>query len=200
MFSLALTYFLIANPIGNSPTVLALVKDYDFKQQRSILFREAIFALLLALFFQYFGEMFLRFLHIEIYAVTITGGLLLLLVALSMIFPQIEAEAEGVQLKQQPFIVPIATPIISGPGLLATIMLTSKIEGNHFTISGAIIIAWIGIIAVMTCSPYLQKILGKRGLLALEQVMGMILALMSMQMLVKGIGFFIKELEPILKS
>jgi len=53
MFALALTFFLVANPIGNSPAIIALVKDFDLKQQKRILYREAIFALLLALFFQY---------------------------------------------------------------------------------------------------------------------------------------------------
>lgn len=105
----ALLFFLITNPIGNSPAILALVKDLDFNRQRQVLFREGIFATLLALFFQYFGEYFLTFLHIETYTLGLCGGILLLLVALSMIFPKRE-EGEEQTTKVEPFIVPIATP------------------------------------------------------------------------------------------
>lgn len=194
MFALALTYFLIANPIGNAPAFVALVKDFSFKRQCEILFREAIFALLLALFFQYFGELFLTGLSIDDFTVTITGGLLLLLVSYSMIFPKRGVETKETKKKTEPFIVPIATPIISGPGLLAVIMMTAKLEENNLMVSSAIGLAWIGVTAIMTFAPYLQKVLGERGLVALEQIMGMILALISMGMVVKGINLFVKSL------
>lgn len=195
VFAIALTFFLIANPVGNSPAVLALVKDFDFARQRIILFREAVFALILALFFQYFGELFLGLLHIQDFAVTITGGVLLLLVSLSMIFHKPETAGSSQQQKQEPYIVPIATPIISGPGLLAVIMLKSKLTNDNFKISLAILIAWVGVIIVLTTAPYLQKLLGKRGLAALEQVMGMILALIATEMLVKGISLFMHFIQ-----
>lgn len=194
VFAIALTFFLIANPIGNSPAIIALVKDFEFSRQEKILFREAIFALALALFFQYFGELFLGGLHIEDFAVTISGGLLLLLVAFSMIFSTHE-ESTNAKVKQEPFFVPISTPILSGPGLLAIIMMKSKLEENNLKITIAILIAWAGVIAVLTAAPYLQKILGKRGLIALEQVMGMILALVAVEMLVKGSSLFIQALN-----
>lgn len=194
IFELALTFFLIANPIGNSPAIIALVKDFDFAQQKKILFRESIFALLLALFFQYFGEIFLTLLNIQDFAVTITGGLLLLMVALTMIFSRPPTE-EAKKAKQEPYIVPIATPIISGPGLLAIIMMKSKLEASHFKISAAILLAGLGVLAVLTSAPYLQKVLGKKGLAALEQVMGMILSLIAIEMLVKGVSLFLKTLS-----
>jgi multiple antibiotic resistance protein len=186
VFTIALTLFLIANPVGNSPAIIALIKDFDFKRQRFIAFREAMLALLLALFFQYFGEIFLNALQIKPFAVTITGGLLLFAVALSMIFSFHESTEEAKQVKQEPFFVPIATPIISGPGLLATIMMFSQRENNNFKITMAILITWVGVTVVMTFSPYLQKLLGKRGLAGMEQLMGMILALISMELIVKG--------------
>jgi multiple antibiotic resistance protein len=193
IFSIALTFFLIANPVGNSPAIIALVKDFEFRRQKIILFREATIAMLLALFFQYFGEIFLGALQIKDYAVTITGGLLLLLVAYGMIFHETLPE-EASRQKQEPFIVPIATPILSGAGLLSVIMLFSSKEKNDFVITTAILIAWVGVYFVLMTAPYLQKILGKRGLVALEQVMGMILALMSMEMVVRGSAMFLKTL------
>lgn len=190
IFTLALTFFLVANPIGNTPAIIALVKDFELQKQRIILFREAIFALVLALFFQYFGEHFLSLLNIKDFAVMMTGGVLLFLVSLTMIF-SVSANETDSKPKQEPFIVPIATPIISGPGLLAVIMLKSKLEANNLKISLAILLAWIGVTFILTFAPYLKNLLGKRGLVALEEVMGMVLALISIDMIVKGVSLFL---------
>lgn len=192
--ALALTFFLVANPIGNSPTIIALVKDFPFERQKKIIFREGIISLLLALFFQYFGEFFLGMLQINDYALTLTGGILLFLVALQMLFHKPDG-TETAQLRQEPFIVPIATPLISGPGLMTIIMINARSEANDLKISSAIFIAWIGVLTVLMIAPYLQKILGKRGLAALEQVMGMILGLMAMQMIINGAKLFAKTLS-----
>ena len=189
ILAMALQFFLVTNPIGNSPAILALVKDYDFKRQRFILLREAIFSLLIALFFQFFGEAFLNLINIKDYAVSLCGGILLFIVALNMIFAP-PPEASTGQPKQEPFIVPIATPILSGPGLMSIIMLNAKLESNNLYVTFAILLAWVGVITVLGISPYLQRILGKHGLIALEQVMGMVLALMSVGMIVNGITLF----------
>lgn len=189
ILSIALTFFLVTNPVGNSPAILALVKNFDFEKQKKIMFREAIFALLIALFFQYLGEPFLNLLNIQKFAVTLCGGTLLFLVALQMIFTLPETD-ETASLQQEPFFVPIATPLLSGPGLLTIIMLKSQLEQNQLYITLSILIAWIGVTAVMVMAPYLQKILGKRGMVALEQFMGLILAMIAMQMIVKGAELF----------
>lgn len=188
MIALALTFFLVTNPVGNSPVIIALVKDYDFKKQQRILFREALFALILALFFQYFGRKFLGLLNIQDFVVTISGGILLLLVAFSMIFSLGIPEKKSSEKRPEPFIVPIATPILSGPGLLAVIMLKSQLVESSIEVTLAIFLAWVGVMLVMGAAPYMDRILGKRGLAALEQVMGLILAFISMEMLVKGTG------------
>lgn len=192
LLQIALTFFLVANPIGNAPAIIALVKDFDFEHQRKILIRESLIALLIALFFQYFGELFLSLLQVKDYTVSLAGGILLFLVALGMIFSS-EPSKSSTATKQEPFIVPIATPILSGPGLMAIIMLYSKNEGNNFKITLAILLAWIFVLAVVTATPYLQKFLGKRGLSALEQLMGMLIAMMSASLMLNGVKLFMKH-------
>jgi multiple antibiotic resistance protein len=194
ILTLALTMFLVANPVGNSPTIIALVKDFTFEHQKRIVFREAMIALFLALFFQFFGEYFLRLLNVNDFALTLTGGIVLFMVAMQMLFHPPE-NTQQVQLKQEPFIVPIATPLISGPGLLTIIMVNARKENDNLKISTAILIAWIGVTLVLVAAPYLQKIIGKRALAALEQVMGMILGLIAMQMIVNGGMLFVKSLS-----
>jgi len=193
VFQLALTFFIVTNPIGNLPTILALLKNYSFSEQRKIMIREGFFSFLIAIFFQYFGEMFLGLLHIQDYAMSLCGGILLFILAIEMIFPKHNTASEGA-IQQEPFIVPIATPLLSGAGVLSLIMLFSKQEANDIKISTAIVLAWIGVIVVMALAPYLQKLLGKKGLLALEQLMGMLLAIIASGVLVKGVQLFIEAL------
>jgi len=190
IFPIAVKFFFIANPIGNTPAIVALVKDYSFEQQKKIILREGVIALLIALFFQFFGEYFLNLLNIQDYALTLTGGIILFLVALGMIF-NFDHETKKTKLKQEPFIVPIATPIITGPGLMALIMLYSRLENDDIKITAAILLAWIGVLAVLASAPYLQRAVGPRGLIALEQLMGMILAFIATEMFVKGVSMFL---------
>lgn len=194
IFSIALTLFLVANPIGNSPGILALVKDFPFEKQKKIMLRESLFALGIAVFFQFFGEVFLEHIHVKPYALSLCGGILLFLVALNMIFP-LRGSENNQHLKQEPYIVPIATPLISGPGLMTMIMIYSRQEDNDIKIFSSICLAWVGVTLVLLFAPYLQKILKNRGLLALEQLMGMILAMISMQMIVKGSSLFLTSLK-----
>jgi multiple antibiotic resistance protein len=192
IISIAVTLFLIANPVGTIPVVLSLVRGLPFDRQKKVLFREAMIALLLALFFQFFGKVFLGALNIQQFAVTLGGGVAVFLVSLKMIFPVDHQEGDAAA-KTEPLVVPIATPLIAGPGLLAVIMLYSQQESDILKMTGAILIAWIGITAVLTFSPYVQKLLGRRGMIALEQLMGMVLAMMSVDMLVNGTMLFLKQ-------
>ena len=151
--------------------------------------------MILAVFFLFLGETFLSRLQVADYALTMGGGILLFIVALRMIFVDRRPKTSADPLQQEPFIVPIATPLLSGAGLLTMIMLHSKREANDLKVLLAICIAWVGIIAVLVLSPYLQILFGKRGMAALEQLMGMLLAMVSMEMIVKGTSLFIAALS-----
>lgn len=190
---LALMFFLVTNPIGNSPLILAMIKDFPFERQKQIMLREGIIALVIALFFQFFGEYFLKFLGVQVYSLSLCGGVILTLTALKMIFTTKQEDSHAT-LQKEPMIVPIATPILTGPGLMTIIMIYSTKEANNVKISSSLLVAWVGILFVLYFAPYLQKILGKRGMIALEQVMGMILAFIAIEMLLGGAGHFIKQL------
>jgi len=189
-----LTLFLVANPIGNTPAFVSLVKDFEFERQKKILFREAIFSFLIALFYLFLGEPFLAAIQIQPYAVSLSGGLLLFIVALRMIFPPQDTNGSTTR-PQEPFIVPIATPLISGGGVFTTVMIFSRIEQNYTSMFLAITLAYFFVTLVVVSAAYLQKILGRRGLIAMEQLMGMILTLISMEIIVKGAHMFVQALN-----
>lgn len=191
LLNLALAYFIIINPIGNLPAIIALIKDFDFQQQKRIMLREGFFTLIVALLFQFIGEYFLGLLHIEQPALSLTGGTLLFFCALGMIFPQ-KTMTGTPRITQEPFIVPIATPLLAGPGSLAFIMISAAHEPVFLKVTAAIVLAGLGVIIVLMSGPYLQRLLGKRGLVVLEQIMGMILLLMAVGMFMQGLETFVR--------
>jgi multiple antibiotic resistance protein len=185
LITMAITFFLVANPIGNSPAIIALIKDLDFERQKRVMLRESLLALFLALFFQYLGKLFLGQLEINIFTLRISGGILLLIVSLGMIFSSSQKKT-ATPLKREPLFVPIATPLITGPGLLTIIMFVAQQEQNNLKVTLAIGLTWIGVTASLLAAPYLNKILKRRGLIALEQLMGLFLTLMATSMIIKG--------------
>lgn len=192
ILTLSVTFFIITNPIGNSPAILAMIKDYPLEQQRRIMLREGAIALFMALFFQYFGEYFLGTLMLKDYTIALCGGILLFMIALSLIFPSREEETKAAP-KQEPFIVPIATPLLTGPGLLAIVMLNSRLIPNPLTLTLSLCLCWVAVGIVLYITPYLKKILGAKGMVALEQLMGMILSMISTGMIVTGARLFVAQ-------
>jgi multiple antibiotic resistance protein len=189
VISMTLMLFFMANPLGNIPVFVSLVKQFEFRRQRWILFREAILSLVLAYFFLFLGEPFLNTIHIQQYSVNLAGGVLVLLISINMIFPVVSEETGPKVLRQEPFVVPIATPLLSGGGVFTLIMILSK-QAPLANVSLAILLAWIPVIIIVVASVYLQKILGKRGLIAIEQFMGMLLMMMAIQLLTRGLHTF----------
>jgi len=190
-----LTMLFVVNPFGCVPIFVSLVKDFEPKRQRFILLRESFFGGLLALILLWTGKGFLESIHIQDYAVNLSGGILIFLVAISMIFPEShkavkEKNKDGP--KKEPFVVPIATPLLAGGGFFAILMnLVNK--APMFDVTLAIFITWIIVIPVAVSSSYLQKILGKRGLLVLEQLMGMMLTMLAIQIILGGLHKFLDQ-------
>jgi multiple antibiotic resistance protein len=193
LLSLTLALFFIANPIGTIPVFVSLTKDFDFERQRKILFREGIFSMILAYLFLFVGGPFLDIIQIQQYSVNISGGILVFLISLNMIFPRHETEQDKAKI-QEPFLVPIATPLISGGGVFATIAIFAKQE-SYATLSLAIFLAWSVVIAIVVSASYLQKILGKRGLIAMEQLMGMLLLMLGIHKIAQGAHIFMHQLN-----
>lgn len=192
--TIATTFFIISNPIGNSPAILALVKDFPIQRQKYILFRECILSLILALFFQYFGEYFLDTLMLKDYTIAICGGVLLLMIALNLIFPD-HSRYSSAEKKTEPFFVPIATPLLAGPSLLTIVMLYSRQTPSSLTVSVGMILAWVGVTVILQVTPYMQRLLGNKGITALEQLMGMILCMISIEMVVNGLHLFLQNIN-----
>ena len=186
IWSAAVLLFFLMDPIGNIPVILSVMKGIDPQRQRVIIVRELLIALGILLVFLYAGKPLLTFLHLQQEAVTISGGIILLIIGLRMIFPKPEG-IMGVQPGGEPFLVPIAIPLIAGPSILAMLMLmTQSFPGNMTNWLLALVVAWLASAVVILFAPVLLRLLKERGLMALERLMGMILVMLAVQMLING--------------
>lgn len=95
---------------------------YDPRRRRIVLFREVVIAYGVLLVFLLLGGSLLRFLRLQPEAVSIAGGIVLFLIALRMIFPS-QGTLSGEPLQEEPFVVPLAIPLVAGPSTLATLLL-----------------------------------------------------------------------------
>ena len=187
IWSSAVVLFFLMDPLGNVPVVLSVLKDIDPKRQRVIIARELLIALVILLIFLFLGKPMLNFLHLQQEAVTISGGIILLIIGLRMIFPTPEGIV-GQQPDGEPFIVPLAIPLIAGPSVLAMLILMTQSGPNKMTDwLFALLIAWLLTAVILLSAPLLLKLLRRRGLTALERLMGMILVMISVQMLINGL-------------
>jgi len=184
--------FLVTNPFGNIPIFMSIVKEFNFPTQKRILLRECFFSFLIASFFLFAGRHFLGAFGVELYAIEISGGLLLLVIASSMLFPF--GLLSGPKLHRPPYIFPMATPLITGGGTLALIIMLSEQGHGTGKIFLALLLAWCAMTAVVTSGAYLARILGGAGLSALQYIMGMILTLLSFEIIMNGATLFMQIL------
>ncbi|NQD35443.1 YhgN family NAAT transporter [Permianibacter sp. IMCC34836] len=184
--SATLTLFLVMDPLGNVPMFLALLKDLEPKRRRKVILREMLIALLIMALFLFFGSSVLGFLGLKAETISIAGGIVLFLIALRMVFPQ-EGGVMGEMPGGEPFIVPLAIPFVAGPSTLATLILFSQQQGHLLESSGAMLVAWFATAVILIYSTKFYKILGDRGLAAMERLMGMLLIMIAVQMLLNGV-------------
>ncbi|WP_226470146.1 YhgN family NAAT transporter [Luteimonas panaciterrae] len=190
--SAALLLFLILDPLGNVPVVLSLLRPLTPKRQRMVLIRELIIALVVLLLFLWFGKYALELMHLRQESVSIAGGIVLFLIGIRMIFPPPEGlmgELPG----GEPFIVPVAIPMIAGPSGMAAVMLMGSNDPARLDDwSIALLIAWGATAVILLSATMLYKLLGGRALIAIERLMGMLLVAISVQMFLDGISTYLR--------
>jgi MarC family membrane protein len=189
--SAAFLLFLILDPLGNIPIVLSLLKPLAPARRRIVLLRELLIALAVLMAFLWGGIHVLHAMHLRQESVSIAGGIVLFLIGIKMIFPGPggmfgETEAE-------PFIVPMAIPMIAGPSAMASVMLLGSQEPDRMgDWSLALALAWGGTAVILFSATYLYKALGQAFLVAIERLMGMLLVAISVQMLMDGVASWLK--------
>jgi multiple antibiotic resistance protein len=190
IISAVILLFLVMDPMGNIPLFLTALKDVEETRRRTIVLRELGFALVVLVIFLFSGRYLLELLQITESSLSIAGGIILFLIAIKMIFP-VMGGMFGDLPGGEPFIVPLAIPLVAGPSALATVLLLAAREPHRwFDWLLALVVAWFISAVILLFSTGLHRILGHRGVVALERLMGMILTTVAVEMFLNGIDQF----------
>lgn len=190
------TLLVVVDPPGVVPIFVALTEGVDAAKRRATVRRAVVVALLVALFFLFAGRSLLSYLGVTIHAFAISGGVLLFATALPMLFghrPGLQAPEpkEHPMAAEDPAIFPLAIPLLSGPGAIATILLlTSQASGyiGRFVALALVVVLVYGVALVtLQLGGSLMARIGEGKLHIVTRVMGIILAALAVQFILNGI-------------
>jgi MarC family membrane protein len=193
VFAVAVTLFFVMDPLGNIPVFNAVLARFDPRTRSRIVARGLTIALAIPLAFLFAGNPVMQFLGLTQPTLSLSGGILLFIIALRMIFPRPSGNDEEEVV--DPFIVPLAVPLVAGPSTIAILLLQSSQHPERvWQWCLALLLAWSAATAILAFSPWLMKALGDRGVRALERLMGMLLVLLAVQMFSDGVAQFVRGL------
>lgn len=185
---------LVTDPFGNAPLVNTMLKEVAPARRRVVIARECLIAYGLLLGFMVGGQSFLAVMHLSPTSLSIAGGVILFMIAIKMVFAN-TASVLGSGNGREPFIVPVATPLIAGPSALATVMLMATREPDKLAMwMGAVTLTMAIVAAVLFAGERLLRLFGEQVMQAIERLMGLILTAIAVEMLLSGVRQFIAGL------
>lgn len=196
------TLFVIIDPIGLAPIYLALTSGMDTKKRRMVGLRAILIGFGVLMLFGIFGEAVLGFIGISMAAFRIAGGILLFLTALEMLFEKrtkrredqvSQASSDDLSDGDDPSVFPLATPLIAGPGAIATlILLTGQSDGVLETtaVFGVLLAVLALAMVLFWVAEVSEKLIGPTGINVITRLLGMLLAALSVQFILDGLREF----------
>lgn len=188
------TLFVIVDPIALVPLFIALTRGMDAGHRRTLALRACLIAAFLLALFGLVGNKLLTTIGISMPAFRISGGLLLFITALDMLFERRTQRREGQQAEpnHDPSVFPLATPLIAGPGAFTTmILLVNNTPATGFAHTAAIL-ALMGLVVASTfvmflAAGFIERLLGRTGIIVVTRLLGMLLAALSVQFVIDGV-------------
>ena len=192
------TLFVIIDPIGLAPIFVALTQGMSVGERRLIAIRACLVGFGVLLLFGVAGERLLELVGIGMPAFRIAGGLLLFMTAVDMLFERrtprreknVDAAHEGSAEAYDPSVLPLATPLIAGPGALATMILLIDQQQDwmgHLVIYGVMIAVLVTALVLFLLAGFLERVLGQLGINVITRLLGMLLAALSVQFVLDGL-------------
>ena len=191
------TLLIVLDPVGIIPIVQSLLLPVPRKRRMHVLRRELCIVLGLLLMFYFAGEAILNYMEIDQSTLSISGGILLLLIAVGMVFPRVDVlgpTPEHDSKNSEPLLVPIAVPIIVGPASISVVMImAAKCTDTPALLfnSLSVVAAWAVAFTVLMFTRKIAAKMGQRGAVALTRLMGTILVLLAIQMCLNGLTKYI---------
>ena len=195
LFSAFVLLTLVIDPFGNVPLVNAMLADVAPARRRVVILRECLIAFAILALFMAFGRELLGVMQLSESSLSIAGGVILFMIAIRMVFGHPEG-AFGPHKAGEPFIVPLAVPLIAGPSAAAAVMLMATREPEKLELwFGALVAAMLLATLILVSGDALQRRLGEKLMHALERLTGLVLTALAIEMLLGGIRVFVEGLE-----
>lgn len=176
--------FVIMDVLGNVPIFWMLSNKLNSKQRKISINKAIMVASLVLLSFLFLGEHILNFFGITIHSFKVAGGIIILIVGLEMVLG-LHHHKEKKYEKYEFAIVPLATPLITGPGVITTIILLTQSVGLWITLIASLVnlgLSWV----FLTYSDFIFKFLGRQGAEIMSRLMGLILAAIAIGFITSG--------------
>lgn len=195
LVSATILLLVVLDPIGNIPIFISTVEQLEPARKVKVIARECFIAYLILIVFALGGNRVMSLMHLSSYALGITGGIVLFIIALRMTFRQPQG-IFGDDMDGEPLIFPLAVPLFAGPSAIAFVLLMTtnapeRLPEWILSITIACLISSIVLIA----GSQLFRFIGKRGMRAMETLLGLILAAVAVQMLLDGVGVYLAHLK-----
>ena len=190
-----ITLFVILDPIGAIPFFQSLTTGATPKQRRKVAARSISIAVVLLFVFAYGGEALLALLGITVYHFEIAGGTLLLVFAIRDALANeplgasvsLAAAGKSEMTFERIAVIPLATPLLAGPGSLTTVLLLAHLDYGYIIAGVAIAVNGLIALAIFRASDVLNRIVGPSGLMIIGKVLDILMAAIAVSYLVKGI-------------
>lgn len=195
----------VVDPVGLVPIFLAMTAGDSEEKIRNTARRACMVACALMLFFAVFGGVIFKVFGISLGAFRVAGGILLLITALDMLRARpsetrtTPSETQEGVIKEDVALVPLAMPLLAGPGAIATAMVLMARGGEDLLsavpVLVAIVITFLTSYFVLRAAGFVQRVLKQSGVAILERVMGLILAAIAVQFIADGGKDLLREKE-----
>ena len=178
---------LVLDPLGSLPIFIPIMREVPPGRRRWVAVREVGIAFGVLFAFMFFGDAFLRVMHLSERSLEVAGGVILLMVAIRMIFSQ-EGGVYGTPQGKEPLIFPLAIPLLAGPSAMATVLLLASHQPDKLA-------SWVGALtaamfvsgAVLMLCDHIRRWVGDSVVSATEKLMGLVLTAIAVEMILAGL-------------
>lgn len=178
---------LVLDPLGSLPIFIPVMREVAPERRRWVAVREVGIAFAVLFAFMFFGDAFLRVMRLSERSLEVAGGVILLMVAIRMIFGG-EGGVYGTPEGKEPFIFPLAVPLLAGPSAMATVLLlASRQPENMLSWIGALASAMAVSLVVLLLCNQIRRWVGDSVVSATEKLMGLVLTAIAVEMILAGL-------------
>jgi MarC family membrane protein len=178
---------LVLDPLGSLPIFIPIMRNVAPERRRLVALREVSIAFAVLFAFMFFGDAFLRLMHLSERSLEVAGGVILLMVAIRMIFSA-EGGVYGTPEGKEPLIFPLAVPLLAGPSAMATVLLLASRQPTR-------VLEWVGALAcamlvsgtVLVMCDRIRRWIGDSVVSAIEKLMGLVLTAIAVEMILAGL-------------